>query len=203
VTATCIVLGAIFPLQAQGDDRPPAAVDWDRLNEAIRGGGGAQVLGPDESVPRAGVPGSIWLPDMSRAASPSAPWTPDVSLVARDWGGARFFLGHLSTTDRVRVGRSSRMVVGRVRVTAGRFVPFAELGLGQWRLGSDLDVRRQEVSYATELGSGFELRLSSSATVAIEADHAFLLRETGWPTCARAWSSARPWVGLLAARARF
>ncbi len=107
---------------------------------------------------------------------------PQVSVVARDWGDVLRLTGRLSPTDQVRLSRSSRMVVTRIRVGEGHLVPFAQLGLGQWRIDTDVlpgFVRDTEI--AAQFGGGLELRLAPKAAVALEYDYTVLYRELHEP----------------------
>src|SRR5204863_5864175 len=55
---------------------------------------------------------------------------PRMSLVARDWGAThRLFGDRLSVVDAMRLTRSARMVMTRVRLSDTRITPFAQLGL--------------------------------------------------------------------------
>jgi hypothetical protein len=188
----------LFAVTGRADEPLPISLDWQRLSEAFRAGGA--ILAPEPVAPRRGsaraVEGSAW-----GGADGDAPMAgPDASLVARDWGGPRIFLGHLSPTDRIRLSHSSRMLVGRVRLPAGRVIPFAQLGLGQWRLDSDLLPNRREVAYAAQLGYGFELALSRFAAIAFEADYTALYRDA---PCPRRSNPSDLWGGFIAARATF
>jgi hypothetical protein len=125
----------------------------------------------------------------------------NVSLVARDWDGSRLLLGHLSLVDQVRMSRSSRMLVTRVRVGQWTVVPFAQAGMGQWRIDSDrLSALRRDAKLAGQLGGGFELTIAHGATVALEADYTLVYQERGEPPM---FAGAPPWGALLAARSPF
>lgn len=144
-------------------------------------------------------------PERSRDDAPGeGKWfglSPHVSLVARDWEGAQLLLGHLVLTDQLRLSRSSRMVVSRIRLADGRFAPFAHVGLGQWRVDTNLmPVLPRDVELATQVGGGFEIALSRHAALAVEADHTILMREHHEPQMV-----AEPyvWGAFLAARALF
>jgi hypothetical protein len=171
-------------------------VDWAKLEVILR-------EGPDAFLPRA----ESWTsaPEPSQgAASGEQKWfglSPHVSLVARDWAGAQLLLGHLVLTDQLRLSRSSRMVVTRFRLADGRIAPFVHIGLGQWRVDTDLmPVLPQDVELATQIGAGFEIALSRRAALAVEADDTILIREAREPQMI---AGPHVWGTFLAARAAF
>ena len=129
---------------------------------------------------------------------------PRVSLVARDWGGARRLAGgQLSIADAMRVSRSSRMVVSRIRFgeQGTRLVPFAQVGLGQWRVDTDLvPVTIRDTELAAQLGVGFELRVTRRWQIAAEMDATVLYREQHEPQHVTA---PRMWGTFLASRVEF
>jgi hypothetical protein len=127
--------------------------------------------------------------------------SPHVSIVARDWGGAQLLLGHLTLTDQLRLSRSSRMFVSRVRLADGRFAPFAHVGIGQWRVDTDLmPVLPRDVELATQLGLGFEIAFARQAALALEGDYTILIRDQHEPQMV-----AAPHLlgAFLAGRAKF
>ena len=134
----------------------------------------------------------------------SAPWvgaSPDFSIVARDWRSTQLLVGRLSLTDQSRVTRSSRMVVTRVRLIDGVLAPFAQVGLGQWRIDNDLlPSLPRDVELAGQIGSGFDLALGRSAALAVEVDYTLLYREQHEPQMV---VGPHVWATFLAARARF
>jgi hypothetical protein len=171
-------------------------VDWAKLEVILR-------EGPDAFLPRAESWSSAPEPSQG-AASSEQKWfglSPHVSLVARDWAGAQLLLGHLVLTDQLRLSRSSRMVVTRFRLADGRIAPFAHVGLGQWRVDTDLmPVLPHDVELATQIGGGFEIALSRRATLAVEADDTILIREAREPQMI---AGPHVWGVFLAARAGF
>ena len=105
-----------------------------------------------------------------------------VSLVARDWSGAHNLTGGTLVSDDVRLSRSSRMVLTRVRADLGAFQPYVHAGLGEWRYDPAILTflpRNQE--YATQLSAGFELKVAKHARFAMEADYTILCRESREP----------------------
>ena len=129
---------------------------------------------------------------------------PRVSLVARDWGGARRLAGgQLSIADAMRVSRSSRMVVSRIRFgeQGTRLVPFAQLGLGQWRVDTDLvPVTIRDTEIAGQVGAGVELRVTRAWQIAAETDVTVLYREQHEP---QQVTAPRLWATFLASRIEF
>lgn len=201
---------SLVSVAARADEPLPISIDWQRLTEAFRAGGA--ILAP-ESAASHGAPRGARLSEgswragredldarASRGEVDAPVGVPDASLVARDWGGARMFVGHLSPLDQIRLSHSSRMLVGRVRLPAGRVIPFAQLGLGQWRIDTDVVPNRREVDYAAQLSYGFEYAITRFATVAFEADYTVLYRDQA---CSRRTNPPDLWGGFIAARAKF
>ncbi len=94
----------------------------------------------------------------------SVPWfgvAPKVSLVARDWGGAKSLLGgDIALTDALRTSHSFRMALARIRFGTGRFVPFAQLGLGEYRIDTDIIPNHvADTELAAQVGGGFEVHM--------------------------------------------
>jgi hypothetical protein len=104
---------------------------------------------------------------------------PKMTVVLRNWASSTRLAGsRLGLNDSVRLSESTRMVIGRARLTGSRFVPFLQVGFGQWRVDPSvlpLTPRNEEV--ATQLGTGFEARLAQRVFIAVEASMTTLLRE--------------------------
>ena len=149
------------PASAMGDVR--LRVDWSKLGELLR----------DASHWQPGESQADMLDHRLDPRGKGPRWLGvSLTLVARDWSGAQRLWGPLTLTDDVRVIRSCRMVFSRVRLTGGRLVPFAQAGLGQWRVDRDLmPTLRQEIQPAGQLGGGFELDLGPRAMLAAEASY--------------------------------
>jgi hypothetical protein len=157
---------------------PRLTVDWGRLLQkgtewAYRQAEGSKEREhpreSQETMPPRGTPelGTAWFGV-----------APRVSLVARDWGTARSIAGGpITLTDAVRVSRSNRMVLSRIRLGEGRVVPFAQLGLGQWRVDTDVVQLKRDEEVAVQFGGGVELRLVGTWRVAAETDMTVLYRE--------------------------
>jgi hypothetical protein len=162
-------------VRAQSVER--VRLDWDKLAMAIRNGGD---LLPHEQPWRPPSPADTQSPSPATSRPPGL--TPNVSLVARDWGGAQLLVGHLLLTDQIRLSRSMRMVLTRVRLADERIAPFAQIGLGQWRVDTDLmPALPRDTELAAQLGGGFELKLGWRSVVAFEIDYTMLYREAREP----------------------
>jgi hypothetical protein len=141
--------------------------------------------------------------------SPAAGWiagwlgrAPRFSLVARDWSGSQRLLGELTLTDELRPTHSIRMAVSRVRLTGGAVVPFAQLGVGEWRVDPTLlPTLPHAHDVAALTGLGFEAALSPATSLALEMDWTFL--RVGGDADVVAMTHPALWSTCLAARTRF
>lgn len=187
---------------AHADGTPRLSVDWGKLGEVLRQGPG--MLLPREHDVEHVEHGDKTEGDIPLAARRWVGLVPRMSLVARDWGASQLLVGNLTVTDHLRLTHSSRMVVSRVRLAEGRLVPFAQLGVGEWRVDRTLvPALPLNQQLAAQAGAGFELAVAPSFAVAVEADWTLLWDDdlvTSQPQ-----TIARPnlWGALLAARARF
>jgi len=202
LATAAMVAGLATSGTARASDTLRLSVDWDKLGAVLRSPG--SVL-PKEEAPVEHPVGADKLGTAPGERVPSdVPWIgtrPRVSLVARDWGGALLLAGHMTLTDQMRLSRSNRMVVTRLRVAEGRLTPFAQLGLGQWRVDSNLlPVLPHDVEDAAQLATGFELALAPRAVIAVETDLTILYRSTHEP---QMFCSPDLWGAFLAARAEF
>lgn len=127
---------------------------------------------------------------------------PRVSFVARDWGGAKALAGGpIAVTDAVRVSRSSRMAMTRIRLGEGRVVPFGQLGLGQWRVDTDVIPHLpKNVELAAQFGCGVEVHLARGWELAAETGLTVLYREVHEP---QQLTTPRMWGTFLATRFQF
>jgi hypothetical protein len=186
-TALAAVLALLAPA-ARADDAPRLALDWGKFGDVLRQ-----------------APGALF-PHEQRDVEHLERWVglaPRMSLVARDWGGSQLLVGNLTLTDQMRLTHSSRMVVTRVRLAEGRLVPFAQLGLGEWRVDRTLvPALPLNQQLAAQAGAGFELAVAPSVAIALEADWTLLWDDD---VSSQPQTMARPylWGSLLAARARF
>ena len=195
VAAVALLVAWLAPAVASADVPPRLSVDWDRLSAALQES--ASWFAPRQPAP-------YGLKDAA-GHTQAPPWigtSPRLALVARDWGVSQVLWGHLAVTDQLRLSRSSRMVVARLRLADGRLSPFAHVGLGQWRVDTSVvPALPTDVELAGQLGGGFELEVTRQVALALEADCTMLYREG---RSEGAGVSTGPlWSSLLAARARF
>jgi hypothetical protein len=173
-------------------ERLRLSVDWGKIGDVLRVGG--------DLLP----PGKWHGPRENGTVVTSPRWfgsSPRLSLIARDWGGPQLLVGELTLSDLVRLSRSSRMVLGRMRMSGGRIVPFAQAALGQWRVDTAvMPFTPSDVELAGQVGGGFELALGPNAAVAVEGDYTILYREQHEPQMV---SSPHIWGTFFAARVVF
>lgn len=180
---------------AQAEQGLALRVDWGKLGALLQHGSSPLQL---KEAPADGR-------DRYGSGAPDAPpWLGTslrVSLVARDWGASQILWGNLSITDQMRLTRSTRMVVSRVRFANGRIAPFGQLGVGQWRIDqSILPTLPGDAQPAAQLGGGFEVEIAPHATLAVEGDCTMLYHEGRVP---ESLAVAQVVSALLAARATF
>jgi hypothetical protein len=164
----------------------PRGVDWTKalveLDRVARGG--AERPNPALSNPallprQQGRPAPIDDPNPQSMGNAWFGVAPRVTLVARDWASSTRLAGdRMSVVEQVRLTSSTRMVVGRVRLSGARFTPFVQLGLGQWRVDRNyLPLTPSTIEVASQLGTGFELRLTRRWQLAAETTVTSLIRE--------------------------
>ena len=117
------------------------------------------------------------------AGTATNPWfgvDPHVSVVARDWGeGFRLYGAPMALSDQLRLTRSSRMIMSRVRVGTGRIVPFVQLGVGQWRVDTTtLPAMHYDVEIASHAGWGIEAHLAKNLDLVAESSTTFIMRDS-------------------------
>jgi hypothetical protein len=161
-----------------------AAVDWSKvvydLDQYVRGNsGGTEMLAPMRMGHASSSPVDD---DKIDARHPEHAWfgiAPRLTLVARDWNGSMRLAGdRLSLVDSMRLSASTRMVVGRARLSSTRFAPFVQVGVGQWRVDRTyMPLTPLSTEVASQLGGGFELRLAKHWHAAVEGSCISLLRE--------------------------
>lgn len=124
------------------------------------------------------------------ASSGSSAWfkiAPRTSLIARDWGESRTLAGtRLSTTESLRLTRSSRMLITRFELGRGQFSPFVQLGLGQWRTDPNLlPTLPRNTELAAHGGVGFDIevmpRMLPDWRIGVETTLTWLYREVHEP----------------------
>jgi hypothetical protein len=169
-------------------DAPGLAVEWPKL---------ATVLARSSALIPPFVP-STTTEIEDRPVSQA----PRVSLVARDWDSSRPIVGDAALLDDLRPGRSSRMVISRVRITEAGIAPFAQVGMGQWRVDTTLFPSfPQELDLAALAGLGFEVRLTPHVVGAFETDCTVL--QAGQTPGPIAQLHPVLWAGYIAVRTRF
>ena len=189
--------------------RADTLVDWDRilfqLDSFARTGNPLQMdkktLGPR---PKAASEGDAGDPDPKSLGNAWFGVAPKVTLVARDWTSSTRLAGdRLSVLDSVRLAASTRMVVGRARLSNARFTPFVQAGLGQWRVDRTyLPLTPRTIEVAAQLGGGFEMRLSRRWQIAFEATGTSLIRDGSSSTSA-AVRGLLMWGTMLASSIQF
>jgi len=181
VATAAAIASTTIASAARADDAPSfdwmrAVIDLDRFAR----GGSADADRPANSSQRQS-------PRATSAEDPSPQnlgnaWfgvAPRVTLVARDWASSTRLAGdRLSVVETMRLAASTRMVVGRARLSTTRFTPFIQMGLGQWRIDRNyLPQLPGSIEIASQLGTGFELRLTRRWQLAAEATMTSLIRE--------------------------
>jgi hypothetical protein len=195
--AFSIALSLVATSTRADESSSRASIDWGRKLADLLRDGPAALFAPRWNHRRL---------EQTFATPPPGEWkwfddSPQMSLVARDWGATQLIAGRLTVTDQMRLSRSIRMVVSRVRLGDGRITPFAQLGLGQWRIDTDLlPALPRDVELAAQAGGGFELALARRARLAVEIDYTILYRETHEPQMVTA---PHVLATFLAARAVF
>jgi len=180
---------------AGADDGLRVSIRWEKLADALREGG--PLLSREAWFPgTAGQTGTMFADRPTRLRM-----TPQLSLVARDWGGAQPLFGRLALTDQLRLSRSSRMMISRLRMTDGTITPFAQAGMGQWRVDTELmPVMPTDVEVAAQFGGGFDFQVDRGAELGVEADYTILYREQHEPQMI---SGPHLWATYFAARVPF
>lgn len=180
VAALTAMIGATTITNVARADEP-RGVDWMKalvdLDRIARGGAERPTLNPPPKQPARLVTTDDPSPhNMGNAWFGVAP---RVTLVARDWASSTRLLGEpLSVVEQLRLAASTRMVVGRARLSGTRFTPFLQVGLGQWRVDRNyLPLTPHTIEVASQFGTGFELRLTRRWQLAAEATMTTLIRE--------------------------
>src|SRR5262249_31862434 len=126
-----VFFGAILAILAitsvAGADTPRLTLDWEHfLQQGMRWAKIETESQKEQAHPRQA---QVAVPERGTPELGTA-WfgvAPRVSFVARDWGAARSIAGGpITLTDAVRVSRSNRMVLSRIRLGEGRIIPFAQ-----------------------------------------------------------------------------
>lgn len=114
----------------------------------------------------------------SAAQQPFVDFSPNATVVARDWGGSMKIVGgRTMLVDDLRPTASNRMLVARL-ATDARLTTFVQLGVGEWRIDPAMFPNARSYSEtAGQIGTGFELRLTSNLRIAGEAQYTILQRD--------------------------
>jgi hypothetical protein len=179
--ATSVVAALVAATTASSARAEPRGLDWEKLVVAIdrlarTGSDTRAVPAPPSQVARATPTDD---PGPQNLGSAWFGVAPRVTLVARDWASSTRLAGdRLSLVDGMRLSASTRMVVGRARLSTTRFTPFLQVGLGQWRVDRNyLPLTPHSIEVASQIGTGFELRLTRRWQLAAEATATSLIRE--------------------------
>lgn len=165
---------------AHAEPRGFGGFDWGKavvdLDAFARGSSDQPVAAPKKQTIR---PGTSEDPSPQNMGNAWFGVAPRMTLVARDWASSTRLAGdRLSLLDAVRLSQSTRMVVGRARLSATRFTPFVQVGVGQWRVDRTvLPLTPRIIEVATQFGGGFELRITRAWQLAAEATGTTLFRD--------------------------
>jgi hypothetical protein len=198
--ATLIALGAICTTQTAKAE--PRGVDWGKLVlELDQVARGSADKGPSKPTKQTRALPATEDPAQGNLGNAWFGVAPRVTLVARDWGNSFKVAGdRLSLCDAMRLSASTRMVVGRARLSNARFTPFIQAGLGQWRVDRTyLPLMPSLIDVAAQVGGGFELRMTKRWQLAAETSGTTLFRES----TAREVPQTMLWSAMLASRVEF
>jgi len=206
VTIACAIAATTLATTASADpaQTTSAGIDWTRvlvdLDYFARTGHERQ------TAFNAKAPVAPWNKsgDMLLSTAGNA-WfgvAPRVVLVARDWGEAYRLAGdRLSLLDALRLSNSTRMVITRVRLSGARVTPFAQAGLGQWRVDTNLlPLTPRSTEIAGQIGGGVEMRLTRSWQLAAESTVTAIYREQ---RDVDSIPQTRLWSTMIASRVEF
>jgi hypothetical protein len=210
LAALLLVVVALCAPSARASDDVRLTLDWAKFvdqswafvkHETEQPASGSSAVSSRVEMDRAWLHSYMGASDEERA--PWVVFTPHLTLVARDWHNARILSGDvLALTDQMRVTRSTRMVFGRVHLAGGRVAPFAQFGVGEWRVDRDIVPNYAcDQELAAQLGFGVESKVSRAAALALETDYTMLARDGSQVVVAQNLPTSR-FVGVLAA-ARF
>ena len=173
LTASSTASNVATAADPRGVDWISALVDLDRM---ARGGTERPTSHPPRHANRPAVSDD---PNPQNLGNAWFGVAPKVTLVARDWASSTRLLGErLSVVEQLRLSASTRMVVGRARLSGARFTPFLQVGLGQWRVDRNhLPLTPHTIEIATQVGTGFELRINRRLQLAAETSMTTLIRE--------------------------
>ncbi len=194
-----VLSGMAYSYSSRADVMPRLTLDWGRVYEK-----GASLLTMKRTTE---LPPPEVTRQLGRLPPLGGSWfsfAPRTSLLARDWSAAKHLAGgQLLLTDAMRLTRSSRMVVSRLRFSepGTRIIPFAQVAFGQWRVDNELMPRTApDTELAAQGGVGIDLRVTRAWQLAAETDFTIIYRErneAGHATAPRMWST------MLASRIEF
>ena len=188
--------------------RADTLVDWDRvllqLDSLARTGNPLQMDKRTVGARRKAATEDQGDPDPKSLGNAWFGVAPKVTLVARDWASSTRLAGdRLSVLDGVRLAASTRMVVGRARLSNARFTPFLQTGIGQWRVDRNyLPLTPRTIEVAAQLGGGFEMRVTRHWQIAFEATGTTLIRD-GSPPMSPSVPRVLMWGTMLASSFQF
>lgn len=187
---TAIVALAATTLSSVANAEEPRGVDWGKaivdLDRFARTGSERPTIPTASGTGLASAgststlrPGVIDDPSPQNLGNAWFGVAPRVTLVARDWASSTRLAGdRLGVIDAVRLAQSTRMVVARARLSNARFTPFLQLGMGQWRVDRNyLPFTPSNIEVASQVGTGFELRLTRRWQLAAETSMTSLIRD--------------------------
>jgi len=190
LAAAVVATSAMTFTSSAHADEPGVQVDWVKgltsLDRLVRTGSESATPPPQAGSLPTRTKTGVERPTYSNDPNPQnlgAAWfgvAPKMSLVLRDWGSSTRILGDsLSVTEQLRLVASTRMVVTRARLaTHTRFTPFFQAGVGQWRVDRRfLPFTPDTEEVATQLGAGFELRVTRRWQLAAESTFTSLIRD--------------------------
>lgn len=179
--AAVAVAGATLTTPAQADE--PKHVDWMKIlvdaDRYVRTG--TELAAPTPSSQQKN--NTAVLSDDPNPQSLGNAWfgvAPRASLAFRDWRNSTKLAGdQLSLVEAMRLSASTRMLVGRARLSGiSRFTPFFQMGVGQWRTDTTLlPLTPNTIEIASQIGTGFELRIHRRWQIAAETSVTSLIRE--------------------------
>jgi hypothetical protein len=161
----CIVfVGSLYAGGAAADLPIRIAVDWEKLGVLLQ---------RDDAEPPSGRRTETYRdrrPSTARSLLDAATGSGRWSLIARDWNESRPLMGPSTAIDEVKTWRSRRMVLMRVKLTVGPLAPFAQIGLGEWRIDPDAPSLPHVSLTAGQMGIGLAYALASTISIVVQAD---------------------------------
>ena len=157
-----------------------------------------------EVSPTATAPERHYVTRLQNTQSSLFALAPRFSLVARDWSAAYKVSGErLALVDETRLTSSSRMVLSRIRLNTSRISPYAQVGLGQWRIDPYLmPLNQRYTEMAAEAAIGIEVRVIGTWNLAAQTSTTMLYREYREPKDAAA-PGVQIWNTTLVSRIDF